>query len=194
MSPQKSPKVPALTLEKEREAFFGALSADIALPNSGKSARTYLDKPILKRGSKGADVREAQMLLVVTPDGDFGKATERRVREFQAANGLPATGVVDPQTWAKLLKEEFVGTREDRQARTTQTLSTVQSFLTQGTDFLQQLTQPAQTTLPQVQTADIVVPEQGQGKLGWPHYAAIAGGILLLGTAGYFTYRHFTKE
>jgi D-alanyl-D-alanine carboxypeptidase (penicillin-binding protein 5/6) len=36
------------------------------------------------------------------PTGFYGKRTKGSVRNFQKANGLPATGTVGPQTWAKL--------------------------------------------------------------------------------------------
>jgi peptidoglycan hydrolase-like protein with peptidoglycan-binding domain len=40
---------------------------------------------------------------VGNPDGSFGPATTTAVKNFQSASGLPATGVVDAATWAKLL-------------------------------------------------------------------------------------------
>jgi hypothetical protein len=62
------------------------------------------DNPLLKRSDKGPDVTEAQDLLnrtgaILDPDGDFGGGTEDAVREFQAINGIPVTGIVDSITW-----------------------------------------------------------------------------------------------
>ncbi len=61
---------------------------------------------VLKRGSNGADVYALQQLLLrfrffppsVPPNGFFGATTEQSVRSFQAANGLPATGIVNGAT------------------------------------------------------------------------------------------------
>lgn len=66
----------------------------------------------LKRGMFGADVTEAQVLLLQLgyslgsygADGDFGKATEDAVKAFQVNVSLPETGEVDAATWAKLDK------------------------------------------------------------------------------------------
>lgn len=38
-------------------------------------------------------------------DGEYGKNTERRVRQFQAHHGLTVDGEVGPVTWAKLFDE-----------------------------------------------------------------------------------------
>lgn len=60
----------------------------------------YLRFPYLH----GADVRRLQGALNAlgfacgTPDGIFGRFTERAVREFQANVGLPADGIVGPDT------------------------------------------------------------------------------------------------
>lgn len=58
--------------------------------------------PVLRRGSKGSDVARLQALLGVKVDGDFGPATERAVKAFQAARGLGADGVVGLYTWRAL--------------------------------------------------------------------------------------------
>ncbi len=65
------------------------------------------DSPVLKRGDKSPDVMEAQELLnrngaILDPDGDFGGGTEDAVREFQAARGIPLTGIIDTLAWREL--------------------------------------------------------------------------------------------
>jgi hypothetical protein len=40
----------------------------------------------------------------VQVDGDFGSQTQTAVQQFQAAHGLPVTGVVDQTTWGTLLR------------------------------------------------------------------------------------------
>jgi g-D-glutamyl-meso-diaminopimelate peptidase len=57
---------------------------------------------------EGSDVLEAQTLLSnkgFNPgplDGIFGPKTKAAVEAFQAANAIPASGMVDSVTWAKL--------------------------------------------------------------------------------------------
>ena len=62
----------------------------------------------IERGAKGGDVTEVQTRLVshgfsTSTDGLFGADTERKVRAFQTARGLPVTGTVDAETWSALL-------------------------------------------------------------------------------------------
>lgn len=62
----------------------------------------------LYRGDQGTVVTALQELLAwrgirTLADGDFGPATERSVRLWQAQQGLTVTGVVDDTTWASLL-------------------------------------------------------------------------------------------
>lgn len=70
-------------------------------------------------GSSGDKVRQMQEQLDaiasvystipnITPDGIYGQATERAVREFQSIFGLPVTGIVDFATWYKI-SHIFVG-------------------------------------------------------------------------------------
>lgn len=56
----------------------------------------------LSRGSSGAAVSALQAKLGVGVDGQFGPSTERAVRRFQRAHGLPVTGLVGPLTRAAL--------------------------------------------------------------------------------------------
>lgn len=70
-------------------------------------------KPVLRRGSKGQDVRILQGLMIAHNafadtgghvDGDFGSATEAALRRWQARTGrLQADGICGPQTWAWLV-------------------------------------------------------------------------------------------
>jgi peptidoglycan/xylan/chitin deacetylase (PgdA/CDA1 family) len=65
-------------------------------------------RPVLGVGSRGAAVRRVQSLLnrhayPVPVTGYYGTLTARQVQRFQAANGIPTTGKVGPQTWPKLL-------------------------------------------------------------------------------------------
>jgi putative chitinase len=57
---------------------------------------------LLKVGSKGDDVKKLQEKLGTAADGSFGPGTEKLVKEWQAANGLKADGIVGDGTWAKL--------------------------------------------------------------------------------------------
>jgi peptidoglycan hydrolase-like protein with peptidoglycan-binding domain len=79
----------------------------LAATATGASAATRTS-PTQSLGDRGADVRAIQGLLghhgfPVAIDGVFGTATRDGVRAFQAARGLPATGVVADTTWAKLV-------------------------------------------------------------------------------------------
>ncbi len=71
-------------------------------------------RPVLRRGDTGGSVRELQLLLntwITTArsqlahlpvNGTFGPQTERTVKAFQGAKGLPVTGVVASLTWNAL--------------------------------------------------------------------------------------------
>jgi peptidoglycan hydrolase-like protein with peptidoglycan-binding domain len=64
--------------------------------------------PKLEKGSSGDAVAALQHLLsargyALVVDGDFGKQTDRVVREFQRDRGLAVDGIVGPITWSALL-------------------------------------------------------------------------------------------
>ena len=54
---------------------------------------------LLKVGSRGKQVKDLQEFLGADADGIFGKGTEAAVKEWQAANGLVADGLVGSATW-----------------------------------------------------------------------------------------------
>jgi putative chitinase len=57
----------------------------------------------LKRGSNGPDVRLLQEKLGVPgANGNFGPATEGKLKEWQTANGLDPNGIADPSILRKL--------------------------------------------------------------------------------------------
>lgn len=61
---------------------------------------------VLKKGSRGNDVKTLQRLLHLYEDGIFGTLTEEAVKEFQEAHGLVADGIVGQKTWEALQKGE----------------------------------------------------------------------------------------
>lgn len=66
----------------------------------------------IRRGDKGDDVTELQVMLwrlgydlgPCGVDGDFGRATQAAVKEFQKTHGLTVDGVCGPLTWDALEK------------------------------------------------------------------------------------------
>ena len=68
--------------------------------------------PVLKNKSKGYEVKAAQRLLraegydvgEASTDGAFGKITEAAVKKFQQDRKLSVSGIIDEDTWNKLLK------------------------------------------------------------------------------------------
>ncbi len=71
----------------------------------------YLTYAVIKKGSKGADVKFAQKQLkvympseayYVVVDGDFGTVTDTAVKAFQKKCGLTQDGVIGAETWRRL--------------------------------------------------------------------------------------------
>ena len=88
---------------------FGAKSVDKAV-NS-----VNINLPVLKRGSKGEEVKTVQRLLkamgytdssgkALEIDGSFGAKTEYAVKAFQSAEKISADSIIGSDTWNCLLK------------------------------------------------------------------------------------------
>jgi len=60
----------------------------------------------IKLGSKGEDVKVLQKYLGLTPDGNFGPNTDKKVKEWQKSKGLTPDGVVGPKSWAIILPQQ----------------------------------------------------------------------------------------
>lgn len=87
---------------KMREAFERLAGVELFAPHPSAAG-------MLRAGSKGAAVRELQVLLrragaALDPDGDFGPATERAVRAWQKKAGLEVDGVAGPLTMDSLAR------------------------------------------------------------------------------------------
>ena len=88
------------------DALAAAYAGEVVLDNVEPGSRT------LRVGSKGPDVRVLQETLArrgFDPgpvDGHFGDLTLEAVREFQKAEGLMGDGVVGPNTWAAIQKND----------------------------------------------------------------------------------------
>ena len=57
---------------------------------------------IIKKGSRGDDVKAVQNALHCYPDGIFGELTDEAVRLFQKEHGLVVDGIVGEKTWNAL--------------------------------------------------------------------------------------------
>jgi cell wall-associated NlpC family hydrolase len=69
---------------------------------SSTVTRAHID--LLKKGSRGPSVAEAQRALGIRADGIFGPQTRAAVRAFQQRHGLLVDGIVGPQTRAALFR------------------------------------------------------------------------------------------
>ena len=86
---------------------------------------------LLKKGSKGPNVKILQEFLGLNADGIFGNGTEGAVKVWQNDNRLIADGIVGPKTWEKMGLESEVTTDESEKIYTTSSgLLVEQYFLT----------------------------------------------------------------
>ncbi|MDQ2733073.1 MAG: peptidoglycan-binding protein [Armatimonadota bacterium] len=101
-----------------------AAMGSLFLPGLGVVARgqgvsiSDIEWPSLSTGDAGGDVYLVQYLLRargydIVVDGNYAAQTARRVRQFQAASGLPVTGEVGGSTWRALIIPVQYGSRGD---------------------------------------------------------------------------------
>ena len=76
---------------------FGAITIPEPAP-APALVFAYPGRPV-RRGNKGVAVELVQAVVGATVDGDFGAATERRVKAWQKARGLLDDGIVGARTW-----------------------------------------------------------------------------------------------
>ncbi|MFE7278314.1 peptidoglycan-binding protein [Streptomyces sp. NPDC057623] len=108
--------------------------------------------PTLRRGSQGEAVRKLQRLLnghvpdlsSLAVDGDFGPATDARVREYQRRVEIDVDGIVGPQTWDMVTggeqsQEAAAGTPTLKQGSHGPAVRKVQRLLNARIPNLQQL-------------------------------------------------------
>lgn len=65
---------------------------------------------VLKKGSRGNEVKVLQGILHLQQDGIFGPLTEEAVKEFQKLNSLKIDGIVGDATWEKLTNGSLLKT------------------------------------------------------------------------------------
>lgn len=105
------------------EQYNSGYQAALSLPTKEPEivAQQPINAPeqfIISRGQKGEIVKTIQKKLRskgwnIETDGDYGKLTEKAVREFQLLNNLPATGEVDILTFWTLSDEKSMGSQKN---------------------------------------------------------------------------------
>ena len=63
---------------------------------------------VLRKGSRGDDVKRLQEILGVTADSVFGEKTLEAVKAFQREHNLFPDGIVGPKTWDMLLADDGI--------------------------------------------------------------------------------------
>lgn len=106
-------KLLATKLAETLAAYYGLKKSSTSASSSSSSGASNLEPmkltgPVLRRGTKGAQVKFLQSLLKGYGyysdklDGSYGPNTENAVCKLQDANNLEADGVCGPKTLALL--------------------------------------------------------------------------------------------
>lgn len=86
---------------REWQSANGLAADGVAGPDTF-AAMGLLELVLLRKGSRGAQVKKLQEGLGIAADGIFGAGTAAKVAEFQSANGLAADGMAGPATLAQM--------------------------------------------------------------------------------------------
>jgi len=87
-------------------ATAAASAADAGAAGRGAGA-SRSGAVVLERGDRGSAVTRVQRRLRLSPDGVFGRMTQRAVKRFQRRRGLVVDGVVGPATRSALRLRPF---------------------------------------------------------------------------------------
>ena len=95
---QKHGKLPYVEYEDKAE-----------LPTEEVKTTVKIELSVLRKGSKGEEVKTLQRLLnafgnSLEVDGSFGPLTQEALRSYQASNQLEVDSICGVQTWTSLLK------------------------------------------------------------------------------------------
>jgi hypothetical protein len=85
----------------------GLATADGGGTESGGISTGSSREVVLRPGDRGPAVKRVQRKLRRTPDGVFGRGTERAVKRFQRRKGLEPDGVIGPATRRALRLRPF---------------------------------------------------------------------------------------
>lgn len=87
---------------KEEKALFDKpVSEPIKQQSTHQSSSSQEDYNMktIQRGSQGKTVKIWQIIIGVSPDGDFGSKTEASTKAFQQAHNLSVDGIVGKNSW-----------------------------------------------------------------------------------------------
>ena len=112
--------------------------------NSQNVSQSIINKPTLRRGSQGNDVREVQRLLThwgygntgTFVDGVFNEIMESRVKAYQRRVFLKEDGIVGSVTWQALYTGAPVNMPELRWGSKGQTVMVLQEVLQITRDYI----------------------------------------------------------
>ncbi len=108
---QKSEEEPEETAREEQVVKDAAGESAAGTEEEIDTQQSSADRPVLRSGDRGENVKEAQQLLKTHGfyqseiDGMFGHQMELAVIKFQKAAGLQVDGVLGPKTWENLVAD-----------------------------------------------------------------------------------------